>query len=252
MKPFTVNRLASRVLWVLAGCLLLATAWAPAASAGSCASGNLSGLIGETCDIGSLQFTFDTLYSENYTYNGSYTYGTTWTANNFTFTPVSDGFRVSFNGGPQSITAPSDGYAYDYAYLYYSVTDLAGEFTGESATGGGLSTSDDEGDGLGYALIEGVSFNSTDSGSVQAFQLSENGDSYELQNYRTGAAFSDSDQAYAYPFYLYAQNGGGANWDGNPATFTYETTATPEPASLLLFGTGLLAIAFIARKKLAH
>jgi hypothetical protein len=255
MKPSALHRMAFRVLSVLAGCLLLATAWAPAARAGSCASGNLSGLIGETCDVGSLQFTFDELYSDNFAYDGStYTYGTSWTANNFTFTPVSNGFSLSFNGGPQSLTTTSDGFAYDYAYLVYSVTDLAGNFTGESATGGAPSSSAGEDGGYGNALIEGVTYSSTETPYVVAYQESFDGSPCELQNYLAGSPFSDGTTAYAYPFYLFAEEGGSAGWDGNPSTFTYDTTSstTPEPASLLLFGTALLGIAFITRKNLAH
>ena len=211
----------------------------------TCASGSLSALIVTTCDIGSLRFTFDGLYSGNSS-------GTTWTASDFTFAPVSNGFSLSFIGVPQSITSASDGRAEDYAYLLYSVSDLAGNFTGESATGGSLSAS--AGGDFGEAIYEGYTFNATSQ--VYGYKEAFNGVTYEFQNQLLGAPFSDGTYAYAYPFSLAADSGGSASWDGSTTTFTYDTVATlapiPEPSSLLLFGTGLLGIVFITRKKLAQ
>ena len=67
----------------------------------ACSSGNLSGLVGTTCDIGSLQFTFQGLYGANYTYDSvssSYMYGTAKTASDFTFTAFGDGFSLGLTG----------------------------------------------------------------------------------------------------------------------------------------------------------
>jgi len=81
----------------------------------SCAAGGLSTIAGTTCDIGSMTFSFGGLNS-----NSS-------NASDFNFTPVSNGFTLSFLGESQSITAPSNSYVEDYAYLDFTV--LSGEIT---------------------------------------------------------------------------------------------------------------------------
>jgi hypothetical protein len=67
----------------------------------------------------------------------TYIYFSTWGNTDFDFTPVTNGFTLTFLGGPQSITAPTDGYAGDSARLDYSVVDLDGWLTAESVSGGG-------------------------------------------------------------------------------------------------------------------
>lgn len=254
MKRSLLNRLAVRVLAALAGCLLFAAALAPAASADpTCVSENLATLISvtPTCDIGSLQFTFGSLVSVT-------TIGTAWTASDFGFTPVINGFSLSFDGGLQSITTSSDdGGEFEYAELIYSVTDLDGNLTGESATGGALSGSANGGVGAaqGGAFYDGRTF-SSGSAVVEGYNEVFNGTISQYENGLGGAPFSYGPNGQAYPFYVYALYGGSASWDGSPTTFTYDTETTlapiPEPSTLLLFGTGLLGIVFITRKKLAH
>jgi hypothetical protein len=204
MNHSALNRLAFRVLAVLAGCLLLATAWAPAASATpACPSGstNLATLISTypTCDIGSLQFTFGSLVG--------YGSGATLTAGDFNFSPVSHGFTLSLDGG-QSVTAAVDEEATDGVALYYSVSDLDGNLTGESAVGEGLSATGTVSD-YGLALSDGQTTSSDGSSEVYGYSTVSNASPVYVSGDLTGSPFSTSDSAsslktYAEPFALAA------------------------------------------------
>jgi PEP-CTERM motif len=68
-----------------------------------------------------------------------------------------------------------------------------------------------------------------------------------------------SASGYAEPFSLNSNSMAGgtatATWEGTATNFTFEDrnlSATPEPGTMLLFGTGLLAITKAARKKRPH
>jgi PEP-CTERM motif len=251
MTRIKVDRVAFRAAIVLAGCLLLGTAWVPAASADpSCASGSLAALVGTTCDIGPLQFTFGALTSDAYigVVGGSSSSSSPWTASAFFFAPVSNGFIVSFDGGPLSVTAPIFGGADDEAILAYSVIDLDGDLTGESVSGGLLSAAANG--GFASAVYEGFTYSATGDSSIFGFNRVIDGIPSSYQIGLQGAPFSVGAEGEADLFLLNGENGGTAGWDGTPTTFTFGST--PEPSSLLLFATGLLGIVFITRKKLAR
>ena len=235
-------------------CGMFGMVWSPAASADSvCPSGNLSGLMDTTCDIGSLQFTFVTLFGYNYSYDFStqtYTYGTQWTASNFTFTPVSNGFTLAFDGGPQSITAPlgSNFSSYNGANLYFLIADLNGMISGINVTGGTLSATGNTSSNASYfgEVCGGTSC--LENKLVGGTQTTQNGGTQYTENlqFQIGSLFS-SGAGLVSPFDLYALNGDSASWDGTPITYTLDSVpvATPEPGSLLLLCTGLLGMATI-------
>lgn len=75
--------------------LLLLVFAVPAKADTVCDAANFSSIVGTTCSIGSLTFTF----------NGFYSFGGGWTASSLFFTPATNGFTLDFLGGPQSIAA---------------------------------------------------------------------------------------------------------------------------------------------------
>ena len=214
--------------------IVLVLSASPALADSDCAAGSLSTVMGTTCNIGSLQFTFS-----DYT-------ASSWTPSNFTLTPVSNGFTLSFDGGAQSITGPTSSISYDYFELYYYVTDLTGVLTGESVSGGELLTSGGTSippfaEYYGYTCPLGSDCETR----IGAFADSNGGPT----SYAYGDPFS-SGYAYAAPFSLEAGFGATASWDGTPTTFTYTSTPVPEPGSLLLFATGLASLAGLVRQKI--
>jgi hypothetical protein len=114
----------------------------------TCSARNVSGLIGTTCDIGNLQFTFTAFASQNRadTLGPSPVnlYNSPLSSAEFSFVPVDGGFTLIFDGGAQTLSAPAGVSAAEDAELHYtvSVTDpLAEHLVNESVTGGVISVS---------------------------------------------------------------------------------------------------------------
>lgn len=212
---------------------------APSAKADTaCAAGSLSTLIGTTCDIGSLQFTFTA-------FEGGDPAVADWTASNFTLTPVAGGFTVSFNGGPQTFTAAFNPY---YAILFYNVTDLDGDLTSSSVSGTATET--------------GTSNYPEDFDEAAILNSVEGYDGnrlYDGTGYRAGVpttvAVNTGPFAAGYAeFYIFNLTiyDGSAYWGGSStANLDTEATpaATPEPSSLALLGSGALLLGAEVRRR---
>jgi hypothetical protein len=238
------------------------TAFSPAANAQTCMSGVTLDVILSTnsgsCNIGALDFTFSSFSNDTYSYNG--TSGISGSgglaASDFTFTTFSNGFTLSLTSGTApSITAPLglSSEASNEADLYFSLLDSGGNLIGMSAAGEGLSAT---GTTSSYALTDGSVFSSSPCCYVYGYyevQQDSGVQSTSTDDVLIGLPFSSSnfEGGDAEPFSLDAENGDSASWDGSTTTFTFDTvSATPEPASLILFGTGMLGIICVLRKRL--
>jgi hypothetical protein len=237
-----IGRFLGRAASIVLLCILVT---APLFAVGPCASGNLSGLIGATCNIGSLQFTFTGLTGNRYIATNSTTrtstpMGAPWLASDFNFTvlPSVNGFSLSLaNPAPQSITGPGGGNNFgtqDSAALLYTVVDLTGNITGESITGGQFTAS---GTAFGEGLVLGVT-----SGGIGKNVFSEElledafglNASYSPGGLCPGAPCTGSNgnpfpsgTGSATIFSLSAENLNTVSWDGTPSTFTFTTQPIP-------------------------
>ena len=235
-------------LIALAPSALLCTFTSAPAFANSCVSGNLSTLIGTTCDIGSLEFNFQSWSSYNFTAygDGSYSFNVTPQPSDFAFTANGSGFTLS--GSAVSITAPLSGtvtgYQQVYARLDYTVTDLGGNITGETEADNGLFAN---GSTYSDAQAEGVTY---DSGSDEVYGSDEihNGSPSGGPNV-IGNPFS-SGTGFVYLFSLYSWNGDSSGWNGE-TSISYTTantiTNTPEPSSMLALA--MLVLVLLAGKR---
>lgn len=235
--------------------LLCGVLAAPASTVAACPAGYLSDVIGTTCDIGKLQFTFTGFESQNFLVDsGNIIYNQPWSASDFYFTPyfgLGKGFTLTFLGDPQELDAPLNGYGYDFAQLDYSVRviDFGGSIFGLSAPFGFRSL-----DAWGHTQSEALSQADlvSDFGGLQC-------DVYDVVDQQNGV-IDERTQFYdpcgwyrghgmVQPFNLSAFAGDGAYWDGAPITLQFDYM--PEPGTLVLFGTGLISLAGVVRRRLA-
>jgi hypothetical protein len=214
-----------------------------------CAAGNLASLVGTTCDIGSLQFSFTSFAGSNEAVNGSLTiYNDEWSASDFTLTPAGNGFTISLNSGPESITAYTSVHGIpetvDAAVLSFDVTDLSGDLTGMEVDPGTLSAT---GSYLASASATGTVLCDGCSSSVSAqVDQDENMPLLSEQDQLTGSPFA-SGSGSAEPFLLDAENGDSASWGGT-STFTFDTAAvaSPEPSTLPMLALALVVLCGVA------
>ncbi|HET9409332.1 MAG TPA: PEP-CTERM sorting domain-containing protein [Candidatus Sulfotelmatobacter sp.] len=239
-----------------------------------CSTTSLTNLMGTTCDIGSLQFTFGGFTSQNSTFDsgtGTTTFLTAPSASAFQFSPTSTGFSLSFSGGPLSVSSTSVISSLQVASFTYNVVDLnpgSGNvhdiFTALGASGGVLSSAGVS--GFSFALYQGslcgpvtCIFGGRSVEDNLGVPLILNLDVPDVPNpslacsQQTAQCFS-SGHGTLEIFALSANGGNSASWDGTPTTFTFVTSRfidpAPEPSSLLLVGSGLLcSLTFVCRKR---
>jgi hypothetical protein len=218
----------------------------PARADSICETSNLSALIGTTCDIGSLQFTFTGTSGELAVFTNTFTEETPLMPDDFTFIPLPDGFQLSGPGAKITAPVPPAGSGEvditdDIFELRFTVADLNGAITGVSAMGGNPTASGTRGasSAVRVALfpvlpppsgcLEAISSNVGEEnlGTVSTEQTSSNpcGPIY----------FADGS---AEPVNLSASNGDTASVD----TTTQFTFMTPEPGTLTLLLCGLMLL----------
>jgi hypothetical protein len=210
--------------------MLLVGLAAPAFADTVCKVGNLSSLMGTTCDIGGLQFSFTSFSSANST-------GPAGLPSDFTLTPVTNGFTLNFDGGPQSVTAPANGDAFEFVELNYLVSNLdpVNEFISNMEVNPGIVTvSGPNAEADSRALITTCPGLPCLSGT-EANCIAFSGGPQPDCTFDAGIAI-DSGLGTVIPFSLDASNGSTANWGGQPFTVSYTISPghVPEPSSLLL------------------
>lgn len=239
-----MRRMLCVVGYVLVGIVFLA---APASADTVCVAGNFSSVIGTTCNVGSLTFTF----------NGFYSFGGGWTASALNFTPATNGFTLSFLGGPQSISAnnavPFGGTVTDGIQFDFNVVAPQGYYF----NGDNVSTSASFGASGITAFADPGAIGSFTAGQAGNFEQCEQPPFPACHITNTysppSAPFSSTASGIIFVFGLTANNGT-AYWDGSPATFTFSLdNNVPEPSTLSLLATSLLALMGVAlcRKRLA-
>jgi PEP-CTERM motif len=207
----------------------------------STSAANISGI---TCNIGPLEFTFGPLTTTN----------VGGTQIDLTFNSLANGFSLATTGPVTFATQNSGGnpYASETMTLYYTVTDTSG-LIGIQLSGGTLSaTASGAGSASSqYACVGCGEYNTRLADIVSS--VPGQSESYLTSSFPIGTT---SATGYAEPFSLNSDSKAGgsatATWDGTATNFTFEATnlsPTPEPGTLILFGTGLLALAKTRRTK---
>lgn len=241
---------------LILGLLLLTPSVLLADNIGTCPAGNLSNIVGNTCTTGSLVFTFG---------------GTSgYSPSNFEFTPNASGFTITYLDGPISFSAPPNFTLSTYASLPFSVSlvDSTQQISSMSVSGGSM---DAQGgiSSAGYYLLTAdeaasslstiQSYGTLPAGSPGAAYVSVvdiGGFFYQpaAPTYNFPSALQ-SGQFDAIPFYLVANDGASSTWTGPSTTFDFTTgptQETPEPGSLLLFGTGFASLLGVLRQRVSH
>jgi hypothetical protein len=192
----------------------------------ACVGGNLSTIVGTTCDIGALRFNFIVLGSQNYLTGTAP--GNPWEASDFTFTVLSNGFELSGPPAQTITTSSTGGLAVDFAELGFDLTGLHVVITGLNVLGGNPS-------------ISGGAF------AANILSLCSHGTCMQAENNSgSGPGLVFSGTGAATPFELISEDGGTASIDSTTTDFTFTTipiiTPVPEPRLLTMFGGGVLIL----------
>jgi hypothetical protein len=201
-----------------------------------CVAENYSSIVGTTCDIGSLTFTFD----------GTYSIAGGWTASDLYFIPGANGFTFDFDGGPQSVSAnnpvPFGGTVVSELELHFNVTAPPGYYL----NGVNLLTSANFGaSGLSALAIPGA-ISAPGVGQVGNYEVCSIIQSPNCQMlsfyYGPTPPFPSTASFYDFVFGVEANNGT-AHWDGSPETYVFSRdNNVPESSTLSLLATGLLGL----------
>jgi hypothetical protein len=209
-----------------------------------CEAGLLVSVQNTTCDIGVLSFNFGQAFASAASCDDDTgaPLPTSISLNpaNFEFTPLptaqvalgeaATGYSITSLLGPESITAPPNGYSTAILSLDFSVKSRAGNIGGAGVSGATVSVSD-EGFGYGFSLLEASDF--TVGGMLLA--VSEY-DSYYTMSQIIPAGDTATGSSIVLQFY--ATNGATDEWAGPTTTFSlFTTTPVPESNSLIQLTT---------------
>jgi len=227
------NRFRALVRGLVVVVLLLAPRIASADGAPACPASTVSALLGTTCDIGNLQFSFSSGMILQSSADGIFS-TPPWSASDFFLTPVPHGFAISFDGGPLSVAGS---FVNNTAVLTYGIGVLGGYgISGVNLTGGAISSS-----GHGAANYNAGTADSTFTFFTSSQTVTSGGSA--ATNEQTNAAYPIGvGSGEVFPFELDSGQDGTASWDGAPETLTYTEVFVPEPASLLLLIVGLVCL----------
>lgn len=259
-----------RVCCAFLACLALGSLAAPSASASpTCLPGTIATVMAQgVCTIGDKTFDFSEYGPVNYGTVSSPNGATDVLFTPLTSNPLDPGFELA------AFNSTAGDYTYEYGYLYYtvSVTNGSANLIGvdESVNDPTLATAPipAPGDGLTLAYLE--AYNYLYSAGADAYQDAEQyqytGSPANTSSYSSGAATfaptSSGDGEAVFETYAYDYNigtgtygGGGTAEAAMPSVdYTFQEQSvgvTPEPGTMLLFGTGLLLAGSIVRRRLS-
>lgn len=222
----------------------------------------LSTIMGTTCDIGSMTFTFDVFNGHIYS-PSSFFY-----ASDVNFTALSNGFTLSLLLGPQSLGSPQSGnWNQETAILYFHVTSSLGITQAHVS----WDPSDYAVNGGGSKARNAIDVRRSTAPWADTFEWNElnyygstssvvaSHGSSPSGYYSTTCQYNECflpitdgmGTATLTELYTRQESGGTSYWNAHDTTFTFDTASAsvPEPSIFVLLSTGLMALAGVARRK---
>ena len=245
--------LTGRMLAIAGAAALFLLVSPPRTSASPfCAAGNLASVMGTTCAIGTTTLTFTNFDSHNYLYDytaQSYVYNSPWVASDFNFTPVLNGFLLTFLRGPLSFTAPTNAMIRSWASVGFDFTS-AGITQVYISPGGAVSGSS------GWSVVYNEFFLSGPGAQTgQHNEIDYNAPWPQPSQQWAAATAISSGSGMGYFFVLQINDGAGATYpDTTAITFDrpYQPSNVPEPPSVLLLAAGIFRLARLFRRRFPH